>query len=98
MNSFLERLPWRLAAIAALLVGGVSWLNGTEFWTCFERMGAAGAAFGAGGLMLKLLLLDPRVDTDHTGINVDHSTPPMSIDDVHDNGAESRNVTDENER
>jgi len=40
MNPFLERLPWRIAALAGLLVGGVSLLTGAQPWTCLLRVGA----------------------------------------------------------
>ena len=50
MNHFVERLPWRIAALAGLLVGGISLLTGAGPWTCLLRVAAAFAVFGAAGL------------------------------------------------
>lgn len=49
-------LPWRIAALAGLLVGGISLLTGADLWTCLLRVGAAFAVFGVAGFGLSLLL------------------------------------------
>ena len=56
MNHFVERLPWRIAALAGLLVGGISLLTGADFWTTLLRVSAAFAVFGAAGLALSVFL------------------------------------------
>ena len=56
MNDFLSALPWRLAALAALIVGGLSAINGVDAWVGLERCGLAFAAFLALGNLAKGLL------------------------------------------
>lgn len=56
MNLFAERLPWRIAALAGLLVGGISLASGADPWVCLMRVGAAFALFGALGLGLRAVL------------------------------------------
>ncbi len=51
-----ELLPWRLAALGGLLVGGISASFGIELWTALARAGLSFAAFGALGLLGRALL------------------------------------------
>lgn len=62
MNDFLSALPWRLAALAALIVGGLSVFNEVDTWVGLERCGIAFAAFWALGSFAKGLLhaAEPR--------------------------------------
>lgn len=54
-----ERLPWRLAALAGLLVGAISGASGTDLWVCLLRVGLAFALFFALGLALRAALRLP---------------------------------------
>jgi hypothetical protein len=62
MNDFLSALPWRLAALAALIVGGLSVVNGVDTWVGLERCGFAFLVFWALGSFAKGLLraAEPR--------------------------------------
>ena len=51
-----EHLPWRVAALAGLIVGGISLAGGSDVWTCLIRVGAAFLLFGLGGLMLRAVM------------------------------------------
>lgn len=59
MNYSIERLPWRIAALAGLLVGAISGASGTEIWHCLLRVGLAFALFFALGLALRAALRLP---------------------------------------
>ena len=86
MNHFVERLPWRIAAMAGLVVGAASLWAGTDFWISLLRVGGAFAAFGLAGLGLRALLRQgpppPEAPDPPRGRHVDQTTPPMSIEDV----------------
>jgi hypothetical protein len=56
MNHFIG-LPWRVAALAGLLVGGISLLSGAGPWTCLVRVALAFAVFAAAGFGLQFVLL-----------------------------------------
>ena len=82
MNHFVERLPWRIGALAGLLVGGISLLTGADLWTCLLRAGAAFAVFGAAGFCLSLLLQNaPPVPPAVQGRHFDQTTPEDSPDE-----------------
>ncbi len=55
MNHF-AGLPWRIAALAGLLVGAISLLTGADLWTSLLRVSAAFAVFAAAGFALSFLL------------------------------------------
>ena len=55
MNQFVG-LPWRIASLAGLLVGGLSLLSGAGFWTCLLRVAVAFAVFAAAGFGLQFVL------------------------------------------
>ena len=55
MNHF-GGLPWRIASLAGLLVGGISLLTGAGAWTCLIRVAVAFVVFAAAGYGLKLVL------------------------------------------
>ena len=55
MNHF-AGLPWRIASLAGLLVGGMSLLYGAGVWTCLLRVAIAFAVFGVAGFGLKFAL------------------------------------------
>ena len=55
MNHF-SGLPWRIAALAGLIVGAISLLTGAGPWTSLLRVSAAFAVFGAAGFALSFLL------------------------------------------
>lgn len=56
MNQFVERLPWRVAALAGLMVGAISLAFGADAWTSLWRVGAAFAGFALLGLGLRAVL------------------------------------------
>ncbi len=55
MNYF-AGLPWRIAALAGLIVGAISLLTGAGPWTSLLRVGAAFVVFAAAGFGLSYLL------------------------------------------
>lgn len=55
MNHFIG-LPWRIASLAGLLVGGLSLLSGASSWTCLLRVAVAFAVFAAAGFGLQFVL------------------------------------------
>ena len=67
MNQFVERLPWRIAALAGLVVGGVSLAVGTDPWQSLLRVGVAFAVFGLAGMGLRALLRPGRRRRDAAG-------------------------------
>lgn len=82
MNLFAERLPWRIAALAGLLVGGISLASGADPWVCLVRVGVAFALFGALGLGLRAVLRaapppppPPPPGTEGRGRHFDATTP-----------------------
>ncbi len=86
MNPFLEHLPWRVASLAGLMVGGISLATGADVWTCLLRVGAAFFLFGVLGLGLRAVLrqsaaVTPPPASDHQaadgrGRRFDQTTPP----------------------
>ena len=56
MNHFVERLPWRVAALAGLMVGAISLSTGADTWTSLLRVGAAFLLFAALGAGLRAVL------------------------------------------
>ena len=78
MNHFVERLPWRIASLAGLLVGGISLLTGAEPWTCLLRVGAAFAVFALAGFALRLLLQSAETPPAAQGRHFDQTTPEDS--------------------
>lgn len=81
MNQFVERLPWRLAALAGLLVGGISLWTGADPWTSLLRLGAAFAVFGAAGLALRFLLQNAEPAAPVPGRHFDQTTPDDTPDE-----------------
>jgi len=76
MNPFVEHLPWRVAALAGLVVGGVSFAAAVDVWTCLLRVGAAFVLFGLGGLALRSALRQPAPPPgDGRGRHFDQTTP-----------------------
>jgi len=58
MNGFLNTLPWRLASLAALVVGIVSLATGAaDAWSGLERVAIAFVAFYLIGSVAKTLLV-----------------------------------------
>ena len=51
-----EHLPWRVAALAGLIVGGISLTGGSDVWTCLLRVGAAFLVFALAGLLLRAVM------------------------------------------
>ena len=51
-----EHLPWRVAALAGLIVGGISLVTGSDVWTCLFRVGAAFLVFALAGLVLRAIV------------------------------------------
>jgi hypothetical protein len=82
MNNYFERLPVRIAALAGLLVGAVSWRYGTGELVCLERIALAMAVFGALGVALRALLDgEQHLGRSHVGQHIDAVTPEMDLDD-----------------
>ena len=84
MNQFVERLPWRVAALAGLIVGAVSLATGADAWTSIERVGAAFFGFALLGLGLRAVLQQgrPAPPAGHArGRHFDQTTPEETPDD-----------------
>ena len=80
MNQFVEHLPWRVASLAGLMVGGISLATGADVWSCLLRVGAAFLLFGVLGLGLRGVLRQggappPVPPADHRGQRFDQTTP-----------------------
>lgn len=102
MNPFLEHLPWRVAALAGLMVGTISLATGADVWACLLRVGAAFFLFGVLGVGLRTVLRQsaavtpppPTVDhhaADHRGRRFDQTTP---ADEAGQNTSASPNADD----
>jgi drug/metabolite transporter (DMT)-like permease len=83
MNQFVERLPWRIAALAGLIVGGISLLTGADPWTSLLRLSAAFVVFGAAGLALRVLLQNAESSSPPAaqGHHFDQTTPGDSSEE-----------------
>ena len=77
MNHFVG-LPWRIASLAGLLVGGISLLYGAGPWTCLFRVAAAFVVFGAAGFGLQFAL---QAEPPAKGKHFDQTTPDESPDE-----------------
>ena len=75
MNHFVG-LPWRIASLAGLLVGGISLLYGVGPWTCLLRVAVAFAVFTAAGFGLQFVL-----QAEPPGRHIDQTTPDESPDE-----------------
>jgi hypothetical protein len=87
MNPFLEHLPWRIAAVAGLVVGGVSLWAGTGLWVTLMRVGVAFVIFAFAGFGLRFVLQQGAIhggpkSGSRAGAHVDQTTPPMTVEDV----------------
>jgi len=86
MAEWIERLPLRIAALAAFVVGAVSVVKGTDPWLCVERTGIAFVAFAVLGIALRTILRQGSDETskvaDRKGVHLNTATPEMSIDDL----------------
>ena len=95
MTEFLERLPWRLGAVAGLLVGAASLIAGTDPWVSLLRVGAAFLTFAVLGIAMRTLMRghpppdphtpeskSPSPQENETGSHVDQKTPEMTVDDL----------------
>lgn len=79
MNHF-AGLPWRIAALAGLIVGAISLLTGADAWSSLLRVSAAFVVFGAAGFGLSLLLqAEPPAAQ---GRHFDQTTPEDSPEDT----------------
>ena len=79
MNHF-AGLPWRIAALAGLIVGAISLLTGADPWISMLRVSAAFVVFGAAGFGLSLLLhAEPPASQ---GRHFDQTTPEESPEDT----------------
>ena len=78
MNQFVG-LPWRIAALAGLVVGAISLATGAGFGTCLLRVGTAFAVFAAAGYGLSLLLQvgSPPAPGRHFDQRLDPADPQM---------------------
>ena len=57
MNDFLAAIPWRLASLAALIVGIVSFaVAAADVWTALEHVGAAFVVFFLIGTIARAML------------------------------------------
>lgn len=94
MNHFVERLPWRVAALAGLLVGAISLVGGVDAWSSLLRVGAAFLLFGLFGLGLRAVLqqgLGERPGADGRGRHFDQTTPEPPPEEP---ATPSPNITD----
>lgn len=97
MTDFARRLPWRLGALGALLVGGISLAGGVDFWAALLRAGAAFVVFAVLGAGLRFLLQadthsarpgsaarpkTPGGEHAQAGTHIDQTTPPMTPGDL----------------
>ncbi len=76
-------LPWRIASLAGLLVGGISLLTGAGLWTCLLRVAAAFAVFAVAGWGLQTVLQQPVLPGEPPlrGTHFDQTTPEVSPDE-----------------
>ena len=83
MNQFVERLPWRVAALAGLMVGAISLAFGADAWTSLWRVGAAFCAFAVLGLGLRAVLRQgqPPPTAATQGRHFDQTTPDDPSDE-----------------
>lgn len=90
MNSFLDRLPLRVAALAGLLVGVVGLAGRVDLWVCLLRVGGAFVLFWILGMALRAILMPnwPSADDDQKGALLDQTTPEMSPGDLDDSDDE----------
>ena len=70
---FAHFLPWRVASLAGLLVGGLSLYQRVDVWDCLLRVGAAFFLFALLGLGLRATLQDKGPSDIVTGQNFDHT-------------------------
>ena len=77
MNHFVG-LPWRIASLAGLLVGGISLLSGADPWTCLLRVAVAFAVFAAAGFGLQFAL---QAEPPASGKHFDQTTPEESVEE-----------------
>ncbi len=90
MNNFVG-LPWRIASLAGLLVGGISLLYGASPWTCLLRVALAFAVFAAAGFGLQFVLKNgeappspgPRGPASPGQNQEEHRDEPASRTDTH---------------
>ena len=82
MDDFVERLPWRIAALAGLLVGGVSWWRGADLWVSLARVGVAFAVFWLLGWGLRAVMRPAAPPSAGKGTHVDVNTPEITLDDI----------------
>ncbi len=87
MNQFVERLPWRVASLAGLMVGGISLAGGVDAWGSLLRVGAAFLVFGLLGLGLRAVLQQgmaepPAADSNGRGRHFDQTTPDETPPDA----------------
>ena len=83
MNNFdVEHLPWRVAALAGLIVGGISLAGGSEIWTCLLRVGAAFLVFALAGLLLRAVMrlgVDPPPSSRPSGRHMAETDPAEAV-------------------
>ena len=88
MNQFVERLPWRVAALAGLTVGAISLAGGVDAWGSLLRVGAAFLLFGLLGLALRAILQQgmtaPPLAGDGRGRHFDQTTPDEAAEESAD--------------
>ncbi len=96
MNQFAEHLPWRVASLAGLMVGGISLATGADAWTCLLRVGAAFLLFGVLGLGLRAVLQQdaavPPPSAEHRGKRFDKTTPDAGPDGTASPGSNINDV------
>ena len=86
MNQFVERLPWRVAALAGLTVGAISLAGGVDAWGSLLRVGAAFLLFGLLGLALRAILQQGMTAPPDAGQgrHFDQTTPDEAADESGD--------------
>lgn len=83
MYNLFEQLPWRVAALAGIIIGSISWYYGADFWVVLERMGMAIAVFFWSARAYVYLAADEsRLDAENAAQKQRHKPPK--------NGSESQ--------
>lgn len=87
MDNFIERMPLRIAALAGLIVGGISLYTDVSLTTCIERVAISLIVFGIAGAILRFAMrLNSQpveaMHSRHVGTRFDSHMPDDMTDDL----------------